>query len=53
MASSAGEQMDVGTTRRRVYSQGILMTDISLAGVMLGEAINQIMSLLLYRIFTS
>ncbi len=44
---------DESTPRRRVYSQGILMTDISFAGAMLGEEINHITSLLLYRISTS
>jgi hypothetical protein len=57
IASSDGEQTDVCTTRRRVYSQGFLMTDISFEGAMLGGAINQLISLLLrsskYRIFTS
>jgi hypothetical protein len=57
MASSDGEQADVNTKRRRVYSQGILMLDISFEGAMLGEAVNQIIRVTLlssiYRIFTS
>jgi hypothetical protein len=47
MASSEGEQADVSTTRRRVYSQGFLMLVSSFVGAMLGEAINLIVSVLL------